>query len=80
MDDIARLVVVAARRGAANTPGRAPVTRASIPPKTNRKGSFSFSGWVYRQQNLVERFFNRIKHFRGIATLLQASGQLPRRR
>jgi putative transposase len=32
------------------------------------KGSFSFSGWVYRQRNLVERFFNRIKHFRGIAT------------
>jgi transposase len=25
-------------------------------------------GSVYRQRNLVERFFNRIKHFRGIAT------------
>lgn len=41
---------------------------ANIPPKANRKGSFSFSSWVYRQRNLVERFFNRIKHFRGIAT------------
>lgn len=41
---------------------------ANIPPKANRKGSFPFSGWVYRQRNLVERFFNRIKHFRGIAT------------
>lgn len=41
---------------------------ANIPPKTNRKGSFSFSSFVYRQRNLVERFFNRIKHFRGIAT------------
>eukprot|EP01032_Pedospumella_encystans_P037554 gene37554-42536_t len=41
---------------------------ANIPPKTNRKGSFTFSSWVYRQRNLVERFFNRIKHFRGIAT------------
>jgi len=41
---------------------------ANIPPKTNRKESFSFSNWVYRQRNLVERFFNRIKHFRGIAT------------
>jgi uncharacterized membrane protein YeaQ/YmgE (transglycosylase-associated protein family) len=34
----------------------------------NRKGSFAFSEWVYRQRNLVERFFNRIKQFRGIAT------------
>ncbi|WP_156421802.1 transposase, partial [Aurantimonas coralicida] len=24
--------------------------------------------WVYRQRNLVERFFNRIKQMRGLAT------------
>ena len=30
--------------------------------------NFSFSTWVYRQRNLVERFFNRIKQFRGLAT------------
>lgn len=41
---------------------------ANIPPKANRKGTFTFSPWVYRQRNLVERFFNRIKQFRGIAT------------
>ncbi|MBW9073045.1 IS5 family transposase (plasmid) [Agrobacterium tumefaciens] len=41
---------------------------ANIPPKATRKGSFSFSRWVYRQRNLVERFFNKIKQFRGIAT------------
>ncbi len=41
---------------------------ANIPPKTNRKGSLAFSPWVYRQRNLVEHFFNRIKEFRGIAT------------
>lgn len=41
---------------------------ANIPPRANRKGSFVFSPWVYRQRNLVERFFNRIKQFRGIAT------------
>ncbi|WP_375679387.1 IS5 family transposase [Rhizobium sp. T1470] len=41
---------------------------ANIPPKANRTGSFSFSRWVYRQRNLVERFFNKIKQFRGIAT------------
>lgn len=41
---------------------------ANIPPKANRKGIFAFSAWVYRQRNLVERFFNQIKQFRGIAT------------
>lgn len=41
---------------------------ANIPPKRNRTGSFSFSAWVYKQRNLVERFFNKLKHFRGIAT------------
>jgi transposase len=41
---------------------------ANIPPRVIRKGSFPFSSWVYRQRNLVERFFNRIKHFRGLAT------------
>ncbi|SOE01652.1 IS5 family transposase, partial [Caenispirillum bisanense] len=41
---------------------------ANIPPKANRKGTFVFSPWIYRQRNLVERFFNRIKQFRGVAT------------
>ncbi len=41
---------------------------ANIPARSNRKERFPFSSWVYRQRNLVERFFNRIKHFRGIAT------------
>ena len=41
---------------------------ANIPPRSIRKGRFGFSTWVYRQRNLVERFFNRIKQFRGLAT------------
>lgn len=41
---------------------------ANIPPRSIRKGSFAFSSWVYRQRNLIERFFNRIKQFRGLAT------------
>jgi transposase len=41
---------------------------ANIPARSNRKQRPAFSGWLYRQRNLVERFFNRIKHFRGIAT------------
>jgi transposase len=41
---------------------------ANIPPRVIRTDAFSFSAWVYRQRNLVERFFNRIKQFRGLAT------------
>ena len=41
---------------------------ANIPPRIIRKDSFAFSAWVYKQRNLIERFFNRIKHFRGLAT------------
>jgi transposase len=41
---------------------------ANIPIKSNRKGSFAFSAWLYRYRNLVERFFNKLKQFRGIAT------------
>ena len=41
---------------------------ANIPARVIRKGTFSFSPRVYRQRNLVERFFNRIKQFRGLAT------------
>lgn len=40
----------------------------NISAKANRKQTFSFSRWVYRQHNLVERFFNRIKQMRGLAT------------
>ena len=28
----------------------------------------AFSGWLYRQRNAVERFFNKLKHFRAVAT------------
>ncbi len=34
----------------------------------NRKNVPAFSAFFYRYRNLVERFFNRIKHFRAIAT------------
>ena len=37
-------------------------------PKSNRKGSFVFSAFMYRYRNLVERFFNKLKPFRAIAT------------
>lgn len=41
---------------------------ANIPPKVNRKTPICFSKYLYRARNLVERFFNKIKHFRRIAT------------
>jgi transposase len=41
---------------------------ANIPPKSNRRDPICFSKHLYRARNLVERFFNRIKHFRRIAT------------
>ena len=41
---------------------------ANIPPRVHRKRTFPFSSYLYRHRNLVERFFNRIKHLRGMAT------------
>ena len=41
---------------------------ANIPPKRNRKNLICFSPCLYRERNQVERFFNRIKHCRRIAT------------
>jgi transposase len=34
----------------------------------NRKNVPSFSSYLYRYRNLVERFFNKIKHYRAVAT------------
>ncbi len=41
---------------------------ANIPPKRNRRESIYYSPELYRARNLVERFFNRIKQCRRIAT------------
>jgi len=41
---------------------------ANIPPKRNRKDPICFSSYLYRARNLVERFFNRIKQCRRVAT------------
>ena len=40
----------------------------NIPDKANRKHRHCFSKALYRERNHVERFFNRIKHFRRVAT------------
>lgn len=41
---------------------------AVIPPKANRKTTRPCDFALYCERNLVERFFNQLKHFRAIAT------------
>jgi transposase len=41
---------------------------ANIPPKANRRSKPYFSTGLYRERNLIERFFSKLKHFRRIAT------------
>lgn len=41
---------------------------ANIPPKSNRSDPICFSPYFYRARNQVERFFNRIKQCRRVAT------------
>jgi transposase len=40
---------------------------ADIEPIPNRKNLPSFSAYLYRDSNLIERFFNKIKHYRAAA-------------
>ncbi|WP_429448108.1 IS5 family transposase [Paraburkholderia sp. 40] len=47
---------------------RAARAKAVIPPRSNRKTKRRYSRALYRTRNLVERFFNRIKHFRRVST------------
>ena len=41
---------------------------AVIPPKSNRKILREYDRELYKQRNLVERAFNKLKHWRRIAT------------
>ncbi len=41
---------------------------ACVKPMPNRKNIPAFSSFLYRYRNLVERFFNKLKHFRAVAT------------
>jgi transposase len=40
----------------------------NIPAKSNRKWKPCFSKALYRERNLIERFFSKLKHFRRVAT------------
>ena len=41
---------------------------ANVKPMPNRKNLPAFSAFLYKSRNLVERFFNKLKHFRSVAT------------
>lgn len=41
---------------------------ANVKPMPGRKHVPAFSAFLYKDRNLVERFFNKLKHFRGVAT------------
>lgn len=41
---------------------------AVIPPKKNRTMLRKYDKELYRNRNQIERFFNKLKHFRRIAT------------
>jgi transposase len=41
---------------------------ANVKPMSGRKHKPAFSPFLYRYRNLVERFFNKLKHFRAVAT------------
>jgi transposase len=42
--------------------------KANVKPMPNRVNIPKFNKRLYRKRNLVERFFNKLKHFRAIAT------------
>jgi len=39
-----------------------------IPPKRNRKTKRAYDAALYKERNIIERFFNKLKHFRRVAT------------
>ena len=49
--------------------------RAHIPTQRDRKLQRSVDPALYRERNLIERFFNKLKHFRRIATRYDKSAR-----
>ena len=39
-----------------------------IPPKRNRRVQHTYDKDIYKERNRIERFFNKLKHFRRVAT------------
>jgi transposase len=49
--------------------------QAVIPPRSNRIEQRDYDRHIYKDRNLVERFFNRLKQFRRIATRYEKLAQ-----
>ena len=39
-----------------------------IPPKRNRKDQRPYDADLYKERNIIERFFSKLKQFRRVAT------------
>jgi putative transposase len=42
--------------------------RIVIPPKRNRTFKRAYDAELYKERNIIERFFNKLKQFRRVAT------------
>jgi NADPH:quinone reductase-like Zn-dependent oxidoreductase len=70
VDGYAREFVVAPETAFTHAPKGYSFTEAwaNIPPKCNRNGPICFSPYLYRARNLIERFFNKVKQCRRVAS------------
>ena len=53
-----------ANRAAIRAQGAVPC----IPPRSNRKVAIEYDRHLYKERNVIERFFGRIKQYRRVAT------------
>lgn len=49
--------------------------QAVIPPRSNLKEQRAYDRHLYKARNLVERFINRIKQYRRVATRYEKTGR-----
>lgn len=49
--------------------------QAVIPSRKNRRQQRAIDRELYKDRNKVERFFNRIKHYRRVATRYEKTGR-----
>jgi transposase len=49
--------------------------KAVVPPRSNRKASRAYDEHLYKERNKVERFLNRAKHYRRVATRYEKTGR-----
>ena len=49
--------------------------QAVIPPRSNRRRQRAYDKHIYKARNLVERFFQKIKNYRRIATRYERLGE-----